>query len=343
MSTSEKQTVLITGASGFIATHVVEAFLNAGFKVRGTVRTESTAKKARATHNSHPAEQLEFVIVPDIAAPGAFDEAVKGVDGVIHTASPFTFDVTDFDKELFEPAVHGTVSVLEAVKKNNPAVKRVVITSSFASNLDPTKGLRPGYTYTEKDWDPITPEQAKEMNSSVVAYLVSKTIAEQAAWDFVEKEKPNFSITTLCPPMVYGPIASDFDSMAKLNTSSLDIYRLFNGTEKDVPEDSFPAEVDVRDLAKAHVLAYTTEAAANQRYIIAGSKFVYQGVVNFIHKKFPDLRATTPVGHPDAIPEVMTLDTSKARKELGIEFRSFEETMEDTINALRALEKKLAA
>jgi nucleoside-diphosphate-sugar epimerase len=137
--------------------------------------------------------------------------------------------------------------VLEAVKKHSPSVKRVVITSSFASVLDPTKGLRPGYTYSEKDWNPVTTQQAKDMKSSVVAYLVSKTIAERAAWDFVEKEKPSFSLVTLCPPMVYGPVASEFDSMAKLNQSSADIYRLFNGSEKSVPEDAFPAEADVRD------------------------------------------------------------------------------------------------
>jgi nucleoside-diphosphate-sugar epimerase len=88
MTAPEKQTVLITGASGFIATHVIESFLNAGFKVRGTVRSVSTGNKVRAAHPNHPAEQLEFAIVPDIAAPGAFDEAVKGVDGVSFFAPP---------------------------------------------------------------------------------------------------------------------------------------------------------------------------------------------------------------------------------------------------------------
>ena len=75
------QTVLVTGASGFIAAHVIEAFLNAGFKVRGTVRSESTAKKVRAAHQKHQ-DALSFAIVGDISAPSAFDEAVKGVDGV---------------------------------------------------------------------------------------------------------------------------------------------------------------------------------------------------------------------------------------------------------------------
>ena len=98
----------------------------------------------------------------------------------------------DFEKELYTPAVHGTVSVLEAVKKYNPNVKRIVITSSFASNLDFAKGLRPGYAYTEADWNPMTKEEALSAGP-VAAYLVSKTLAERAAFDFVEKEKVNLS------------------------------------------------------------------------------------------------------------------------------------------------------
>jgi nucleoside-diphosphate-sugar epimerase len=247
MSGTKNQTILVTGASGFVAAHVIEVFLAAGYKVRGTVRSESTGERVRQAHPNFPAEQLEFAIVPDISTPGAFDEAVKGVDGVIHTASPFTFAVTDFDKDLFEPAVKGTTSVLQAVKKNNSKVKRVVITSSFASVLDPTKGLRPGYTYTEADWNPVSAQDAKDQNSAVVAYLVSKTLAERAAWDFVKTENPEFSVVTLCPPMVYGPLAQEFDSMDKLNTSSGDVYRLFNGSEKDAPSDAFPGLVDARD------------------------------------------------------------------------------------------------
>jgi nucleoside-diphosphate-sugar epimerase len=137
--------------------------------------------------------------------------------------------------------------VLKAIKANNPSVKRVVITSSFAANIDYSKGYRPGYVYTEKDWNPMSTEEAKKSKDSVAAYLVSKTIAERAAWDFVEHEKPNFSLVTLTPPMVYGPLAQDFDSMEKLNTSSGDFYRLFSGSSTEVPPPGFVAYVDVRD------------------------------------------------------------------------------------------------
>jgi nucleoside-diphosphate-sugar epimerase len=166
---------------------------------------------------------------------------------VIHTASPFILNAKDFDRDLFEPALNGTTSVLKAIKANNPSVKRVVVTSSFASNIDYSKGYRPGYLYTEADWNPMSTQEAKDANDGVAAYLVSKTIAEKAAWDFIEQEKPNFTLATLTPPMVYGPLAQDFEGVEKLNTSSADFYRLFNGSEKEVPPPGFVAYVDVRD------------------------------------------------------------------------------------------------
>jgi nucleoside-diphosphate-sugar epimerase len=167
-------------------------------------------------------------------------------------------NATDFEKELYQPALNGTVSVLEAVKKYNPSVKRIVITSSFASNVDVTKGLRPGYVYTESDWNPMTKEEAQAAGP-VAAYLVSKEIAERAAFDFVEREKPNFSVATLTPPMVYGPIAHEVDKLESLNTSSADFYRLFNGTSKEVPDTEFWAYVDVRDRkSKQHRTATST-------------------------------------------------------------------------------------
>lgn len=75
------ETILITGGSGFLAAHVLTSFLDHGYKVRATVRSDATADRVRKTQGKH-LDSLSFAIVPDVAAPGAFDEAVKGVDGV---------------------------------------------------------------------------------------------------------------------------------------------------------------------------------------------------------------------------------------------------------------------
>jgi nucleoside-diphosphate-sugar epimerase len=337
------ETILVTGASGFVAANIIKELLTAGYSVKGTVRSESSAAKVKKAHAEYAGNNLSLVIVPDIADPGAFDEAVEGVDGVLHTASPFILNATDYEAQLFTPAVDGTLGVLRSMKKNSPKAKRVVITSSFASVLDFTTGTRPGYIYTEKDWNPMTREEAKEAGP-VAAYLVSKALAERAAYDFVEKEKPSFSIATLCPPMVYGPIAQDQD-LKHLNESTEDFYNLFNGSLTEVPATGFWAYADVRDLALAHRLAYEKPNATNQRFLITNGGYSYQVFVDLLREKFPALADKLPAkSNPinEAWPDnVYKLDNSKATNELGIKWRPIEETVEDTVKDLQRLEKKL--
>jgi nucleoside-diphosphate-sugar epimerase len=162
--------------------------------------------------------------------------------------------VENNEKDLLDPAVKGTTEILKSIKKNAPQVKRVVITSSFASIVDLSKGSRPGYTYSEKDWNPVTWQEAIDGQGGV-AYCASKTFAEKALYDFVEKEKPNFTVASICPPMVYGPIESEMD-LGKLNTSSADIYQWMNGSKKEIEPAQFPLFADVRDVGLAHVRAY---------------------------------------------------------------------------------------
>lgn len=173
-------------------------FLTKGYNVRTTVRSEQAANNVRKTHGKY-GSALSFAIVSDLATKGAFDAAVKGVDGVIHLASPFFLDPHDIEKDMFEPEVSGTVSLLTAVQKFAPNTKRVVITSSASAVLDLSKGMRPGYTYKEADWNPMKREEVRD---PATANFVSKAIAEKAAWDFVQYAKPGFTITTLLSPLV---------------------------------------------------------------------------------------------------------------------------------------------
>lgn len=175
-----------------------------------TVRTQEKADKIKAEYKTAvDAGQLGFAIVPDIAQEGAFDKAVVSdppFEAVLHTASPFHFNVTDVQKDLLDPAVIGTTGILKSIKKSAPSVKHVVITSSFAALVDPSKGNWPGHEYSEEDWNPITLEEARE--NATAGYRASKTFAERAAWEFLEKEKPNFTIATINPPLVFGPTVS---------------------------------------------------------------------------------------------------------------------------------------
>jgi nucleoside-diphosphate-sugar epimerase len=107
---------------------------------------------------------------------------------------------------LIDPAVIGTTGILKSIKKSAPSVKSVVITSSFAAIVNGSKGFWPGHSYSEDDWNPITQDEAQE--NPMMGYRASKTFAENAAWEFVKNEKPNFTISTINPPMVFGPIVS---------------------------------------------------------------------------------------------------------------------------------------
>ena len=341
MSIGAGKKVLITGASGFVAAWVVREFLEHGYHVIGTVRSQDKAEAVRKQHPEQYADKLDFRIVGDIAEPDAFDEAVKDVDGVIHTASPFVLEVKDNEKDLLIPALHGTQGVLKSIKKNNPNVKRVVVTSSFAAILDMDKGPRPDHTYSEADWNPATYDSAKN-NGGSYAYCASKKIAEKAAFDFVEQEKPNFDVATICPPMIYGPNSHPVESMSKLNTSSADIYRLINGSSKEVPDTAFFAWVDVREVATAHRLAYEKSEAAGQRYFVTGGPYSYQEICDIVRKHFPEIKDKVPEGKPgsgNGGVKHYDLDNSKSRK-LGVEYRSLEQSMIDTTKNLLELEKR---
>lgn len=151
-----------------------------------------------------PEIKLSYKIVEDIAKEDAFDEAVKSnppFEAVLHTASPFHFNVTDPKKDLIDPAVVGTTGILKSIKKNAPQVKRVAITSSFAAIVNAKKNPE---VYDESCWNPVTMDEALNTDPGT-AYRGSKTFAEKAAWEFVEKEKPNFTLATLNPPLVSFP------------------------------------------------------------------------------------------------------------------------------------------
>jgi nucleoside-diphosphate-sugar epimerase len=198
--------------------------------------------------------------------------------------------VTSNEKDLLIPAREGTLNMLRAAAKE-PSVKRVVITSSFAAlnQLGQDPYANPPIVYDESVWNPITWEEAVK-GVPRMGYQASKKYAELAAFgtpspksssneDFVEKEKPQFSITTLCPPMVYGPFIHSPGSLDQLNESNSQLWKIISsGKDAEVPDAHTPLFVDVRDIALAHVLALETPKAANQRYTVVGAQYSNQEV-----------------------------------------------------------------
>ncbi|RKF55736.1 Ketoreductase azaE [Erysiphe neolycopersici] len=333
--------VLLTGGSGFIAAHVLDLLLKRGHNVITTVRSEEKASKIRdAFRSSVSSGLLDFRIVEDIAQPGAFDEALKieGLEVVIHTASPFQLNVKDVKKDLLDPAINGTKGILEAIKNGAPSVRKVIITSSFAAIIDINKAKDdPSIIYTEKSWNPITEAQALE--SSFFGYRASKTFAERAAWEFVEKEKPNFTISTINPPIVYGPIVHYLNSLDKLNTSNTFIYEIMSGKRKEDTLDSRPTLwVDVRDVALAHIKAFELEEAAGQRLFVTAGLKSMRDIADVIRKDFPELTAKLPNLNTTQPPaNGYKYDNSLTTKIVGPTQYSFEQSIDDTVKSLQSL------
>ncbi|EHK21712.1 uncharacterized protein TRIVIDRAFT_70733 [Trichoderma virens Gv29-8] len=337
-----KAPVLVTGASSFVGAHVIEQFLSEGTPVRGVVRSQSSADRVLKV-NSQYASLLSLAIVPDITKPGAFDEAVNGIDGVIHIASPFKANIRDNEKDVLIPAIEGTTQVLESTYKHAPQVKRIVITASFAAVVDLSKGLRDGYIYNEKDFNPATYDEAKSKDADFgFAYCASKVLAEKAAWKFVEEKKPNFSVAVINPPIIYGPNRHFIDDLNNLNTSSGMFYSLMNGSRSEVPPTAFWAIVDVRDVAVAHKVAYYKPEAGGQRYLTTLGRFSFQQICDILREEFPDLRDRVPVGNPgELITGVYDVDNTKVKKELGIDFIPLRQMVIDTAKNFLELEKTL--
>jgi nucleoside-diphosphate-sugar epimerase len=337
-----KGLVLVTGITGFVGTEVALTFLRSGYRVRGTGRSAAQLERWIGAFPEHK-DAFEFTIVPDMAADGAFDEAVKGADYVAHTASPFHFHIEDNEKDMLIPALKGTTGILASIEKA-PTVKHLVVTSSFAAIGDImaiAMGQVTEKVYTDDDWNPATWETAKGSDNAAYVYCASKKIAEQAVWDYVEAKKPSYGVTTINPPMIYGPPSQPVSSLKGLNTSTSDIWKLISGELKEVPETPIPTWSDVRDVALAHVRAVEVPAARNQRYLMIEGHFSFDQAAHVLHKNFPELSSRVPPSKNTPPGPHHKSNSSKVQRELGITFKTFEQTITDTAARLLELEKKL--
>ncbi|CAK5267138.1 unnamed protein product [Mycena citricolor] len=331
MPTLQSGKVLVSGANGYIAVWVVRFFLEEGYSVRGTVRSADKGTHLVELFKSY-GDKLEVVVVPDITADGAFDEAVKGVDAIAHTASPFHFQVHE-PSELIGPAVNGTLGILKSALKCGENVRRVVVTASTATVL--TANLPTQTVFSEKDWNERAIEQVEKLGVEASAgdkYCASKTLAERAAWNFM-KEHPEakFDLTVLNPPLVLGPDIQGVSSPSELNTSSKAMYRGL--TDPAALVDGAPF-IDVRDIALAHVRAVQREEAGGERIIVVADKpYTWQDCLDAL----PAAAVASgkyQKGKPGTgkdVPQNILYDNSKGKRILGIKYHSLEEMTAATV------------
>ena len=252
--------VLVTGGSGFIGTHCILQLLEAGYRVRTTVRSLKREADVRAMLQSggaaEPGNRLAF-FVADLEDDAGWPDAVAGCDYVLHVASPLPPSTPKHEDELIIPAREGTLRVLRAA--SDAGVRRVVLTSSFSAI---GYGHPPqSAPFTEKDWS--------NLNGDVAAYPKSKTLAERAAWDFIAREGRALELSVINPVGVLGPVLGP-----DYSASILLVQRLMDGAMPGCPRLNFGL-VDVRDVADLHLRAMIHPAAKGERFLAAAGDFFW--------------------------------------------------------------------
>ncbi|XP_076435321.1 uncharacterized protein LOC143275231 [Babylonia areolata] len=261
---SEGDTVLVTGASGFLAGHVVKTLQEAGYKVRGTVRSAKNADKVKHLHGICPdaAYPLELVEA-DLTDPDCWERAVNGMKFVIHVASPFPLERPKNEDEVIRPAVDGTLNVLRACANFAASISRVVLTSSCAA-----------VDWMSKTHDKPRDESYWSDSSKQDPYSKSKTLAEKAAWEYLDNlpEEEKFELAVINPSLILGP-----PLQGSVCTSVQIMQKLLNRAMPMLPNVSFPI-IDVRDAALAHVRAMTIPDAAGRRHIATNTNMWFSQI-----------------------------------------------------------------
>jgi nucleoside-diphosphate-sugar epimerase len=332
-------TVLVTGGSGFIASHTILQLLAAGYKVRTTVRNLSREGDVRAmlrNGGAEPGEQLSFTAA-ELMSDAGWPAAVAGCQYVLHIASPFPSQVPKDENELIVPAREGALRVLRASR--DAGVERVVLTSSFAAiGYGQSERSAP---FTEKDW-------TNPSGADVMPYTKSKTLAERAAWDFIDREGAGLELAVVNPVAVFGPVLGP-----DYATSILLVEKMLDGTLPGVPRICLGV-VDVRDVADLHLRAMTNEAARGQRFLAVAGDFMWLiEIARMLKQRMGERAKRVPTRQlPDwlvrlarfkdpavkqIIPELgkwKNATSEKAQKVLGWQPRSREESVVATAESL---------
>ncbi len=334
--------ILVTGGTGYIGSWVVKELLEKGYTVRMTVRDKS--RKEKFSHLDSIAGSANGKLElweADLLQEGSFDKAAKGSDAIIHVASPFTLRFKDAQKELLDPALLGTRNVLNAATKSG-TVKKVVLTSSvaavFGDNID----------MQEKGLEEFNEEQFNTSSSpSHQPYSYSKVIAEQEAWK-IFREQQQWKLVVINPSFVLGPSLTELTDSESLNLMK-DILKgkFYMGA----PELYF-GFVDVRDVAHAHILALEKESAEG-RHILAERtmslldltdmmKIIYGKKYKLPLMKAPKglmmimggLFGVTSKFVKRNVGYVIRLNTTRSRKQLGLQYRNLEDTIKEMVSQM---------
>lgn len=330
------ETVVVTGAAGYVGAYVVRELLERGYRVRATVRDAADKKKNAHLQALAGGDRLE-IHSADLEVAGSFEQAMSGASYLVHTASAVMLAAKDPQREIVDVAVTGTRNVITTALAAG-TVKRIVMTSSIAAVASPDRPKR--YVFAEGDWN----DAATVKNDP---YSLSKVEAERTARRLLDGKAVEF--VAICPGLVLGPVLSE----AHLRTSPAVLFELLSGKFPGVPNLHFQV-VDVRDVARAHALALTQEKPSS-RYVCVNSGMGMRQMADILRSTCP--RGRTPrLPLPDVAMYATALfdkrlslsflrrnlgsapafDNTRIKKDLGLELRPPEVSVADTARSIES-------
>ena len=270
--------IVVTGASGFLAKHVIGELLRAGYRVRGTVRNRATLRHIQAAMDvlAPGAEQRLEIVEADLLDDAGWAYAMDNADAVMHIASPVVAAEPKDPATVIRPAVEGTERVLRFAHAEH--IRRIIVTASTAT-IAYGHPEEPGpKTYSEDDFTNLSAMHRAS------AYCIGKTRAEQAAWAFASGR--GMQLTTIHPGAILGPV-TDPETSASLGIVS----GLLDGSISAIPNIGF-AISDVRDVAAMHLAALQSPESIAQRYLCAGPYLSFHAIADILRAAFPDYPIT---------------------------------------------------
>lgn len=257
--------VLVTGATGFIGLHCIQQLLEQGYAVNGTLRSMQRESEVRESLEKHNTSTENLSLFPvDLMSDEGWDQAMESCDYLLHVASPFVLS-NETEEFFVKPAVEGALRALKFADKHN--IKKVVLTSSFAAVGDTFDGTT---SFNETHWSDTS-------NDKMTFYSKSKTLAEKAAWDYVQENNVSFPLTVINPVGVLGPSLSD-----DVGISNSMILRMLNGSMPALAKIHIGI-VDVRDVANAHILAMKNDQSNGERFIVSEKEMWMSDIANVLN------------------------------------------------------------
>ena len=286
----EGSLILVSGVNGFIASHVADQLLRAGYRVRGTVRSLQRGGWVKDHFASkYGADKIELVEVPNMGDASAFDEAMHGAAGAIHVATPVMQSLDP--NEAVPTVVAGAINILTAAAKE-PSVKRVVLASSSTAASAPKPNLE--FVIDENTWNHEDVEAAwkpppyEGVARKLAVYSASKMQSEEAAWKWMKDNKPAFTLSTVLPNGNMG-LVLDPENQGTPSTVGW-LKALFNGFEgqEDLQKNPPQYYVNVQDNARVHVGALIGPDVKNERLFAFAHPYNWNDILAIFRELYPE-------------------------------------------------------